>query len=223
VSLLAVLRALSATMPCPGGPNNAAELNRSSRWASLDVREAKKLAALPPCPVFPCCFLSVGPGAAWGPRTKSAAVPLRPVDPLDLPPGGPPDSVDARGPSKKSAALPPCRLPWVFPPLGTLNNSGNTWGLRFPPPAWAVRWASVVVLPLVGPNDSVTAWGPSKKLAALPPCPLPWVFSPVGAPNNSGNTWGLRVPPPAWAVRWVFVAVTAAWAASSWPLSTSLA
>ena len=47
------LRALSATLSHPSGPNNAAELTGSSGWALLDVREAKNLAALMPCPVFP--------------------------------------------------------------------------------------------------------------------------------------------------------------------------
>ena len=32
-----VLWALPATLSCHGGPNNAAELNGSSRWALLDV------------------------------------------------------------------------------------------------------------------------------------------------------------------------------------------
>ena len=50
---LSALWALSATLSRPGGPNNAAELNGSSRRALLDVREAKNLAALTPCPVFP--------------------------------------------------------------------------------------------------------------------------------------------------------------------------
>ena len=36
---LSALWSLSATLSRPGGPNNAAELNRSSRWALLDVRE----------------------------------------------------------------------------------------------------------------------------------------------------------------------------------------
>ena len=44
------LRALSATLSRPGGPNNAAKLNGLSRWALPDVREAKNSAALTPSP-----------------------------------------------------------------------------------------------------------------------------------------------------------------------------
>ena len=64
---LSALRALSSTLSRPGGPKNAAELNGSSRWASLDVQEAGKTSAgLTPCPVsplnFPPGFLAI---VAW--------------------------------------------------------------------------------------------------------------------------------------------------------------
>ncbi len=83
------------------------------------------------------------------------------------------------------AALPPCHLPWVLPPLGAPNNSGKTWGLRFPPPAWAVRWVF---------DDSVTTRRPSRKLAALPPRSLPWFFC-RSALQTTPATLGGSAPP----------------------------
>ena len=55
---LSALWALSATLSRPGGPNNAAELNGSSRWALLDVREAKKIGSAYALSGFPLKFSS---------------------------------------------------------------------------------------------------------------------------------------------------------------------
>ena len=68
---VSALWALSATLSRPGGPNTAAELNGSSRWALLDVREAgKNWQRLRPVRFSPEVFLWSIQSMLGGPATN---------------------------------------------------------------------------------------------------------------------------------------------------------
>lgn len=114
----------------------------------------------------------------------------------------------------------------VVAPGGTVSVP-DPWGLRFPPPAWAVRLVFVAVPSPVGPNNSVDAWGPGKNRQRFRPVLSPGFFrrsvrQHLASKQLRQHLRAPHPPPPAWALRWVFMVVAAPWAGLSRPLSSSL-